>query len=231
MTVPNSVLAIVPARSGSKGIYRKNVRLLGGKPLVEWTIEAAKESNAVSDIVVTTDDPLVMEISHIHGVQVLERPPELALDGTPGDDVVLHVLEQLSRGQNVVLLQPTSPLRTSRHIDEALALLEDVGTEAVFSVTLVHEPPELMYQIDPEGILQPRLPGLLPQRRQDFPPTVRLNGAIYAASRDSSVASSGFHGLRTKAYLMERLESLDIDVEEDLLAAESVLLSRADARS
>ena len=112
-------LALIPARAGSKGIKNKNLTLLGNKPLLYYTIEAAKQATCVDSIVLSSDGDEILEYGKSQGIKVLQRPQELAQDDTTGDKVVVHALEYYNDYKNLILLQPTSPLRTARHIDEA----------------------------------------------------------------------------------------------------------------
>jgi CMP-N,N'-diacetyllegionaminic acid synthase len=220
------VLAVIPARAGSKGLPGKNVANLGGRPLVEWTMEAASTSSYVDDVCVTTDDPRVVELAHARGVRVIERPTELASDTAAASAVVLHALDHSPSADVLVYLQPTSPFRTSAHIDAALELLVSGGAACVVTVTPVTERPEWMYRTGPDGILEPAVPQ--PEaRRQDLSDTVLLNGAVYCA-RCTDLRSVGgrFASLSMRGLVMDRADSVDIDDAADFSAAADELTRR-----
>jgi CMP-N-acetylneuraminic acid synthetase len=146
-----NVIAIIPARGGSKGIPRKNIRLLAGKPLIAYTIEAAFTSK-MDKVIVSTEDEEIAEISKKYGAEVIERPKGLAKDETPTIDVIFHVLEILkAKNYNpdiVVLLQPTSPLRNAEDIYNAIKLFLDSDCESVVSVCEVEHPPYWSFEIE-----------------------------------------------------------------------------------
>jgi CMP-N,N'-diacetyllegionaminic acid synthase len=216
-----STLAIIPARGGSKGLPGKNVIDFCGKPLIAWTIEAAKDSRYVDRVVVSTDDPKIAAVSRQYGADVpFERPPHLASDTASSYDVVLHVLDQLSDYDLILLLQPTSPLRTAVHIDEALELLVSRAADNCISVVAVSENPHWMVVLDDQLRIKKFLATEAPvQRRQDLPPLYLPNGAIYI-SRKTVLKTSGtlIHD-GAVAYPMAASVSIDIDDKYDLQAA------------
>lgn len=227
------VLGIVPARGGSKGIPRKNLRLLLGKPLIAYTLQAALASQYITHLIVSTDDPEIANVTYSLGANVpFMRPPELALDDTPQLNVVLHALETIEHIEQVqydivVLLQPTTPLRTTEDIDSALAQLFTTDADSIVSFYQVtHGHPYYMYMLDgdcPRSLLE------VPQhltRRQDFPTIYVRNGAIYATRREALVQQHSFYGQDTRAYVMPFERSVNIDTEDDLDFAE-FLLARA----
>lgn len=238
-TVPEhreSILAIIPARGGSKGVPGKNLRLLCGSPLIEHTIKAALEAACRPRTVLSTDDSEIAEVALAAGADVpFLRPPELATDRAPSVAVMEHALGALSAfdGFNadiVLLLQPTSPLRTARQIDEAVALHQSGSGDSVASITRTDHPPEWLRRLDPRGILRPikglAAPGV---RRQEFPPVYRLNGAIYVTS-PGLIADGRILGDEALGYVMPPEDSVDIDSELDLILAE-ILLERRRNRS
>src|SRR5918911_4592310 len=162
------VLGLIPARGGSKGIPGKNLAPLCGRPLVAWTIGAACAARSLDRVVVSTDSEEIAATARELGADVLERPAELARDGTPMRDVLLHALEELGRPEVLVLLQPTSPLRRAEHVDGAVALLRETGADSVVSVAEVphrYRPGPLMELED--GRLVPL--GPTPATRQEKP--------------------------------------------------------------
>lgn len=221
------VLALIPARGGSKGIPGKNIADLAGKPLIAWTIEAAKGCPGIDAIVLSTDDPAIASVAARFGCAVpFMRPPELATDESSSMDVVYHALEQLPGFDVVVLLQPTSPLRASADIEMCLNLLKNAP--AVVSMRPSQDHPYLTYQINDGGTLTPfvqPVPGKS-LRRQDLPGAWCLNGAIYAADIDWLKEQGGFISSETAAYQMPSERSIDIDTPADLrLAGELLQLS------
>ena len=230
----NSCIAIIPARGGSKGIMGKNICLVAGKPLINWTIEQAQRSACFGKIIVTTDDNTIATIAHNAGSEVpFLRPEELAQDDTPDYPVYEHTIKWLSENQNyqpelVVWLRPTSPLRTSEDIISAIRLIKDTNADCVRSVCLVEHHPYWMKKIKDKQLL-PFLDNLDEQkyyRRQLLPPVYRLNGAVDVV-RNESVRNSGklFHG-NIVGYIMPNERSIDIDNEIDLMIAEELLIRR-----
>lgn len=211
------VLALITARGGSKGLPRKNVLTAGGKPLIAWTIEAARESKIIDQIVLSSEDEEILQIGRQWGCEVpFRRPTNLASDTASSIDVVLHALEQLPEFEYIVLLQPTSPMRTSQDIDAAFLLMKANNAPSCVSVCEVEQSPYWMYHLTDEGKLEALLtPKDGITRRQDLPPVYLLNGAIYIARVDWLRATKSFLGLETIAYQMPKERSLDIDDADD----------------
>lgn len=220
-----SVLALITARGGSKGLPRKNVLPVGGKPLIAWTIEAALASRCVSRVVLSSDDDEIMQVARSHGCEVpFRRPAELAGDLASSADVVAHALAQLPGHDHVLLLQPTSPLREAADIDAAFDLMQSHQAPACVSVCPVQESPYWMYRIEGGQQLRPLLPPASgAHRRQDLPPVYMLNGALYLAGVDHFRQQRAFLGPGCAAYVMPRERSLDIDTAEDLALADEEL--------
>ncbi|KAF0220676.1 MAG: N-acylneuraminate [Geobacteraceae bacterium] len=219
-----TILAIIPARGGSKGVPRKNIRIVAGKPLIAWTIEEARKSQYIDRLVVSTDDQEIADIAVQWGGEVpFLRPPELAQDHTPGIAPVLHMLTALSPTYDlVVLLQPTSPLRTVEDIDGAIASLIQRNAKACVSVVEPDKSPYWMYSLDRSGHLVPLLDGNF-ACRQDIPIVYALNGAIYVAESNWLGNEQTFMTLETTAYIMPKSRSLDIDTETDLTISTFIL--------
>jgi N-acylneuraminate cytidylyltransferase len=217
------VLGLSPARGGSKGILRKNLRFLAGKPLIAWSIEAALACAVIERVVVSTDDQEIAEVSVKWGADVpFIRPPQLARDETPGIDVVRHALGQLPEFDTVVLLQPTSPLRTANDIDTAVALYIESGRRHCIAVSDTVDPPHWSFYV--EGTrLRPVLNERIPLRRQDLPRIVIVNGAIYVADTQRLLQSGSFLEADTVPYFMSREGSIDIDTEFDLQFCEFLI--------
>ncbi|MDP7113340.1 MAG: acylneuraminate cytidylyltransferase family protein [Myxococcota bacterium] len=228
-----SVLALVPARGGSRGIPHKNITPLAGKPLLHWTIEAALACGRIERVVVSTDDPEIADAARDCGADVpFLRPSELARDRTPGIDPVLHAVGWLAneegyRPEWVALLQPTSPLPTTDDVRGALALAVDWGAAAVTSITEAEHHPWWMKRIDPDGrVLSWSEPPQRADRRQDLPPAFALNGAIYLTRREALQAERSLSPEPTYGYVMPPERSLDIDTPWDLHLAELILRER-----
>lgn len=222
-TVPSdrrALLALIPARGGSKGLPRKNILVAGGLPLVAWTIAAAREAATVDQVVLSSDHDEIMATAMKYGCDaVIRRPDELASDTATSIDVVLHALTQLPDFEYVALLQPTSPLRTGRDIDAAFRLMQKTGAPSCVSVCPTRESPYWMYQLNAAGELA-KLLSSLPEvsRRQDLPETYVLNGAIYIADSQWLRKNGSFISERTVAYTMPAERSVDIDNADDFEA-------------
>jgi CMP-N,N'-diacetyllegionaminic acid synthase len=222
-----ATLALIPARGGSKGIPRKNVRSIAGKPLIAWTIEAARAVRGIDAVIVSTEDAEIAAVARDAGADVpFMRPPELAADDTPGIAPVLHALAAMPQFDSVILLQPTSPLRGMEDIEGVLALAEARQASSVVSVCEVSEHPAWMYRIGSAGGLKPLLDGQQAVRRQDLPPVYTLNGAIYFAHTSWLMTQRGFIGPDTLGYPMTGENSVDIDGPLDWRLAELLLADR-----
>lgn len=216
------ILAIIPARGGSKGIPRKNIRQLAGKPLLAWTIKEAKKSNYISSTILSSEDPEIINVAKQYGCEVpFIRPLELAQDDTPGIDTVLHAIENCPSFDYVVLLQPTSPLRTVEDIDECIKYFMEQKADFCVSVSETDKSPYWMYKIDKNGKMESLIKSEeIPTRRQDLRKTYSLNGAIYVAKIDKLIDSKSFLTPSTLAYIMKKEHSIDIDNELDLKLCE-----------
>ena len=226
-------LVLVPARGGSKGIPHKNMRLLAGKPLIDYTIEAALGSRYPLRVVVSTDDEEIARVSQAVGAEVpFLRPAELASDETPTFSVVRHALQWLEQHEAyqpelVVLLQPTSPLRRSRHIDQALELLLSSEADSVVSLCEVEHSPYWMKNVDAEGRVSPFMSMEEEYtRRQALPKVYRLNGAIFVTRSKVIIRENRLLGDDTRAYIMNQVDSIDIDTELDFKLAELLIKER-----
>lgn len=223
-------LAIIPARGGSKGVPRKNIRLVAGRPLIAYTIEAAKASRCLTRFVISTEDVEIAAVARSLGCEVVERPVELAYDDTPMVPVVQHALAHVERNGDyfdyIVVLQPTSPLRTGQDIDAALTRLIEAGADSIVSVYQVGDahPARMYYFVD--GYLSPYEQEPSHRLRQKMPPVYLRNGAIYACHRDVLVGRHTLIGERPLAYIMSRENSINIDDELDLLLADMLLRRR-----
>ena len=222
-------LAIIPARGGSKGLPRKNIRDIGGKPLIAWTIEAAKASKYLDRVVVSTEDDEIAAVAKKYGGEVpFMRPASLAADDSPGIEATLHAMDHLPPYDFVVTLQPTSPLRTAADIDGAIGLCLDNGADSCVSVTEPEHSPYWMYRLDGQNFMIPLLtiPAEQYYRRQSLPKTYRLNGAVYVTAAGSIRQKQAAVGDKTLAYIMPQDRSVDIDSELDLAMAELLLKNK-----
>ena len=225
------VLGLIPARGGSKSLPRKNVLSLGGRPLISWTIQAALASAYLDRVVASSDDREIMETARKWGAEVpFTRPAELAGDETASIDVVLHALDQVGNGYDyVVMLQPTSPLRTVGDIDACVSKCLDSGAPACVSVCEASKSPYWMYTFDSRERFRPVIQGLeLITRRQDIPPVYSLNGAVYVARTDWLRKAGQFITPETVGYVMPHERSLDIDTALDLRICQ-ILVSEKEA--
>lgn len=227
------VLAIIPARGGSKGLPNKNILPFAGKPLLAHTIEAARECSLIDRIVVSTDSQKITTIAKQHGAETpFVRPPELSNDNASGTEVCLHCLdfyqkELFYKPDLVIFLQPTSPLRTSSHIASAIHLLKEKKTETVISVQQAIEHPLWMKKLDNQGCIRPFFDDIaIPNTRQELEPAYLLNGAIYLSQANHLLQNKSFYSASTLAYVMSANDSVDIDTQEDFQKAENIFLER-----
>lgn len=221
------VLALIPARGGSKGIPKKNSKLLCNKPLIAYTIEAATESKFIDDVVVTTDSKEIAHIAKKYGAMVpFMRPSLLADDKSKTIDSVLHALEELKKQEKfydvLVLLQPTSPLRTSEDIKQALQLFDKNNNASVVAVTKCKENPILVRKMNENGKLSPILKENSTIRRQDMEEYFHVNGSIYIYLVENISEETSFNDGEV-AYVMEAEHSVDIDENVDFAVAEYYL--------
>lgn len=229
-----SCLALIPARGGSKGIPGKNLAPVAGRPLIAWTIATAMATRGLDRVVVTTDSTEIARVARELGAEVpFRRPPELARDATPGIDPVLHAVRWLEseegyRSDLVMLLQPTSPLRSVADIESALELLDHRGTDAVVGVTAADHHPYWTKEVSEEGYLVDfqKLESV-PTRRQDLPPVFAINGAMYLVRRETLLALGTLFPERTRALVMPPERSLDIDSAWQLQVADLILKDAA----
>jgi N-acylneuraminate cytidylyltransferase/CMP-N,N'-diacetyllegionaminic acid synthase len=233
---PNKiVLGIIPARGGSKAIRGKNIAIVAGKPLIAYTIQAALDANHIDRVIVSTDSQEIAEVACAYGAEVpFLRPPELAQDDTPGIEPVLHAVQWLDehegyRPDYVILLQPTSPLRSVHDIEAAIDLALTNNADSVISVCEVKHHPYWAMRLNEDGrlvsFLGMNLDNLLQKypRRQDLPLVYAENGSIYLAKRSVLLEHKSFYGKRVYGYVMPDERSLDIDSLWDLQLAELIL--------
>ena len=222
------VLALIPARSGSKRLPQKNTLPLAGTPLIAWTIREALRSDYIDDVVVSTDDEKIASISKAYGAEVpFLRPEELAGDESKTIDVVLHAINTLYERnyEYFILLQPTSPLRTHHHIDEAIAFLVNKNANAVVSVTDVDYPIEWTLVLPDDLSMDNEISKMRTNKRsQELIKRYRLNGAIYINSVKNILDNKSLYpDSGCFAYKMDKQASIDIDEAVDFKLAEALI--------
>jgi CMP-N,N'-diacetyllegionaminic acid synthase len=219
-----SVLAVITARGGSKGLPRKNLLPFRGDPLIAWTIRAAQAAPSIDRLILSSDDAEIIETARALGCEApFQRAADLAGDTAASIDVLLDAADRAPGYDIVVLLQPTSPLRTAGDIEATLALMAESGAPGAVSVSEAPCHPYLIFRQDAGGRLSPFVdkPAGMGWRRQDLPSAWRINGAVYAADlawlrAERTLCKAG----ETAAYEMPIERSVDIDTLDDLLAAE-----------
>lgn len=220
----SKVLGLIPARGGSKGVPRKNIRELDGIPLIAHSIHVGLDATVIDSVVVSTDDDEIAQVAESYGGRVpFMRPPDLATDETPTAPVITHTLETLhSHGEEYdtfVLLQPTSPLRTTTHINEAYSLYKKSGAESVISAYTTYDS---RWKRTPEGAQKLNYTDAS-KRRQDRKPEYVVNGAVYVIDVEQFLKTEETITGITKIYEMAKRESIDIDTAFDLWLAEQIL--------
>jgi CMP-N-acetylneuraminic acid synthetase len=230
---PFTVLGLVPARGGSKGVPGKNVRALAGHTLLEYTARAAQDSGVIDRLMLSTDAPDIADAGRRAGLEVpFMRPAALAADDTPMLPVIQHALAETAKHgwspDVIVLLQPTSPLRRPDHIRDAVTMLRETTADSVVTVVEVprHLSPDYVMRIE-EGRLRPFLPdGAAVTRRQDARPAYSRDGTVYAFRRSTIERFGGIYGDDCRPLLIDATESLSIDTEDDWNEATRRLAAR-----
>lgn len=218
-------LGVIPARSGSKGLPNKNIKLLRGKPLLAWAIEEALKSICLDQVIVSTDSKDIADIAMKYGAFVpFLRSKKLATDESPTIDTVLDLIQKLPQYDYVVLLQPTSPLRTFKDIESAINIVKTTNIKSLVSVNESDESPYWMYKMNSSNVLSPVIENAkFISRRQDLPKSYIVNGAIYIAHVDYLLANRSFIGAESVGYVMGKENSLDIDTADDFRKVETIL--------
>lgn len=214
------MIAIIPARGGSKGLPGKNIKLLNGKPLIAYTIEAALNTKKISRVIVSTDDTEIAEIAKKYGAEIpFMRPDFLADDQAKSIDVYNYTVERLEREEHIeidgiIVLQPTSPLRTSQHIDEAIELFYIKNADSVISYCQEEHPIFWHKYINEDGKFEEIFSGDFQKNRQEMRPTYYPNGAIYILSKNI-LGTGNYYNDASYAFMMDKKFSIDIDTLED----------------
>lgn len=221
------ILCVIPARGGSKRLPGKNIMELAGKPLIAYSIECARASGLLDRIVVSTDDEAITEVARSFGAEVpFMRPATLARDESSSADVLLHATEWLEENEGytfdaVVLLQVTSPLRTTEDVEAAVKMLIDNEAQNVFSVTKAHASPyTTLVETKADGYARLSKESA---ENEPVPPVYELNGAVYAWWKNTLNRERPLFQDRTSFYVMERERSVDIDTLLDFKIAETIL--------
>jgi CMP-N-acetylneuraminic acid synthetase len=233
-----SALGLVVARGGSKGLPRKNVLPLGGKPLIAHTVEAALAARRLDRVLLSSDDTEIIDAARAAGCPVpFVRPAELAGDHSSTVDVGLHALAWLAEHERyhpdvVVMLPATAPRRRAEHIDGAIdVLLQDSGAEAVVAVTEADYPPYWMLSLSANRLSWLFPEGARADHRQQLPPAYRPNGSIYVIRTAVLETRRTFYPAATAAYVMAREDSINVDAELDLVMAEALMRVLSPPRS
>lgn len=229
-----SIIAVIPARGGSKGIPRKNLVRIAGQPLIAYSIDAARNATSVNRVIISTDDSEIADVARELGAEVpFLRPLELANDNAPMLGVLGHALAWLESQavtvEALVLLQPTSPLRTACHVEEAIALFRSEPASSVVSVVEVPHQfnPVSVMKLSAEGNLVPFYNNqIIANRRQDKPKVFARNGPVVLVCHPNTIRSGELYGSNCKPYFMSEEDSLDIDSLSDLYLAENLLTTR-----
>lgn len=225
-----SVLAIIPARGGSKGVPRKNIREVGGKPLIAWTIEEAQKSKYIDRLIFSSEDPEIIAVARQWGCEApFVRPVELAADETPGVEPILHAINALTEKYDyVVMLQPTSPLRLAEDIDGCIEMCVDRNAPSCISYTEPEKSPYWMVKVDDSGSTVLFADSqYATTRRQDLPRVYAPNGAVYVAETAWIKKNRTLYKEKeTRAFIMPKERSRDVDTELDIKICELLLSER-----
>lgn len=220
-----SILAIIPARGGSKGIPRKNIKSLAGKPLVAWTIEEAKKSKYIDRLILSSEDEEIINIAKEWGCEVpFVRPADIARDETAGIDPIIHALNELPGYDIVLVLQPTSPLRKVEDIDQGLEFFEKESASVCVSISEITKTPYSMFLLDTQN----RLHRIIDQkeifhRRQDLPQVYMPNGALFISKTKYLQQRKSFYTEDTIGFIMVKERAHDIDDKIDFLFVEFMM--------
>ncbi len=220
----SNTLVIIPARGGSKRLPRKNILPLNGKPLIQWTLEVAQAADFENIVVSSDDDEILSLVEKFPKILFLKRPIELASDVASTNDVISHVLDKFEDFDNLILLQPTSPLRTVDDLEGAFTLFEEGKYASVVSVTEVDHPTDYTMKLSDNNSLDGFFTKLkqLPQRSQDFGKEYRLNGAIYITKIEEFKKNKTLFNYPSNGFIMSRKNSIDIDELFDFRVAEAL---------
>ena len=219
-----STIALIPARGGSKGIPRKNIKLFNSKPLIYWSIQTALNSNYVDRVIVSTDDEEIAEVAKSYSAEVpFLRPKKFASDQSPGIDPVIHALENIPNVDNILLLQPTSPFRETKHIEEIFQLSAKYNSDSVVSISLFKKHVDMFFYLNDKKKLTAYNDKIKSLPRQQYQNIYTLNGSLYLSTKDSLCTNKSFVTPKTIGYVMSDKYSLDIDTQLDWDLAEFIM--------
>lgn len=224
----NSIYAVIPARGGSKGILRKNLRDIGGNPLIYYTIQCAKDSHAVDRFFVSTEDKEIAKVSLELGSEVIERPKDLAGDNIPSSQVIKHAIEYFKESSEspdyIVMLQPTSPLRQAKHLKQCLKEMLDGNYNSAVSVIEFEHHPYKSLILEKDARIEPLKDWeTMVKSRQLLPKAYRTTGAIYAVKTELFEKEGNFFLNPIHLFHMDSDSSVDVDNETDINLVERIL--------
>lgn len=224
------VIALIPARGGSKGVPRKNLRMAGGRPLISYTIDAALKSKFIDRVYVSSEDDEILDVASTLGVCPLRRSDSAARDTSSANMVVLDFIDRLTTAEIeidpfIIYLQPTSPLRTALHIDNAFLQMEDHDNYRLISVVELKKSPYKTFILSKGGVLEALFDeSITNANRQSLPEAYYPNGAIYIFKVSDFLKNKNFPSNGSLPFIMTERESIDIDTEEDLIMLEKICL-------
>ena len=222
-----NISSIIPARGGSKGIPRKNIKKLNGKPVIAYSIEASNSCNLINNTYVSTEDSEISQISKKYGADVINRPKGLAEDTSSSIDVILNALDYLENNDVLldlfILLQPTSPLRTFKDIESSINLFLDNDCDSLVSVCELDHQVLLNFSLKNDYLIRNNNNSFFESRRQELPTYYSLNGAIYITTPDFIRKNKSFYSDKTIPYIMSKEKSIDLDTPFDFKLVEFLL--------
>jgi CMP-N,N'-diacetyllegionaminic acid synthase len=225
-----NILSVITARGGSKGIPRKNIKKLGDRPLIAYTIDAAKKSDLITNLIISTDDKEIADVARKYGADApFIRPKELSEDSTPHLPVIRHAISFMEDKLGtvfdyVVILQPTSPFRTKEDLDGTIQKLIDTGADSAVSLVEIEENhPVKIKKLEGDRVLPYSVEEVAGTRRQDLPVAYKRSGAVYAIKRDLIMEKNELYGEYTVGHIVPKDRSIDIDSPFDWLKAEYML--------
>ncbi len=224
----SNIVAVIPARGGSKGVPKKNIKHLEGKPLIEYTIDAINESELLTDSYLSSESEEILTIAKKYKMKTIKRPVELALDTTPTVPVLQHAVNYLEPkiGQIdiIVLLQPTTPFRHGEDIDKAIKILQEKNADSVLSLIKVSNGhPAWMYRLEEDRVISLWGDEYKYKRRQDLPPIYLRSGVIYAMKRHTVMELNSLEGKDSRGMVLPLERSINIDTLIDFEFAEFML--------
>lgn len=215
------VLGIIPARGGSKGLPKKNIKVLMGRPLIVYTIEEAQKSKYITNLRVSTEDPEIKKVAKKYGVKIIDRPQELAKDNVSSIKVIEHAVDSLKDNFSyIVLLSPTFPFRTAKQIDKAIKKIIDTKCNTVCSVSPIERC--TFKRLDKDNLLPATNINYI-DRRQDFPQLYMRNGSIYVIEYQYFIKNKSLISQNEKAIITDKISSIDINDMFDFLVAEMII--------